>query len=89
MPPSSPNPVSHLNWSHVGLGLVLVAFNSAISQILRLRIGTSLVIAALRCMAQLFVISVILQHVLVVNKLWVVVGITRMSFLTLEHFSRV
>jgi len=42
MHPSPPNPVSYLSWSHVGLGLVLVAFNSAISQILRLRIGTAL-----------------------------------------------
>jgi hypothetical protein len=46
-------------------------------------------IAALRCMAQLFVVAVILQHVLVVKKLWVVVGIARMSFLALEPFPRV
>jgi ABC-type iron transport system FetAB permease component len=89
MHPSPANPASYLGWSHVGFGLVLVAFNSAISQILRLRIGTSLVIAALRCMTQLFVVAVILQHVLVVKKLWAVVGIARMSLLALEPFSRV
>jgi len=89
MHPSPLNTVSYLSWSHVGLGLVLVAFNLAISQILRLRIGTSLMIAVLRCMTQLFIVAVILQHMLVVKKPWAVVGIARMSFLSLEPFSRV
>ena len=88
MHPSLPNPVSYLSWSHVGFAFVLVAFNSAVSQVLQLRIGTSLVIAALRCMAQLSIVAVIMQHVLIVKKLWVVVGITRMSFLAPEPFSR-
>jgi ABC-type iron transport system FetAB permease component len=83
---SPPNPASHLGWLHVCFGLIFVVFNSAISQILQLRIGTSLMIAALRCMVQLTVVAVILQHLLSVKKPWAVAGIACMSFLALEKF---
>jgi len=46
-------------------------------------------IAALRCMAQLTVVAVILQHLLSVKKLWAVAGIACMSFLALETFFHV
>jgi len=74
--PSQPASISHrLDWSHVGLGLAFVAFNSVISQFLQLRIGASLAIAALRCMTQLTVMGAVLQHVLVMKNLWAVAGI--------------
>ena len=47
MHPSLPTSVSHISWSHVGFGLAFIGFNSAISQVLQLRIGSSLIIAAL------------------------------------------
>jgi ABC-type iron transport system FetAB permease component len=87
MDPSPPNIASHVSWSHVGLALVFVSFNSTISQALRLRIGASLLIAALRCMAQLTVVAIILQNV-AVKKLWAVVGIVCMFTLALETFAR-
>ena len=76
MHPSQPTSISHrLDWSHVGFGLAFVAFNSVISQLLQLRIGASLAIAALRCITQLTVMGAVLQHVLVMKNLWAVAGI--------------
>ena len=76
MHPSQPKSVSHrLDWSHVGFGLAFVAFNSVISQLLQLRIGASLAIAALRCMTQLTVMGAVLQHVFIMKNLWAVAGI--------------
>jgi len=72
--------VSHLDWSHVGFGLALMAFISAVSQFLHLHVGASLAIATLRCMAQLTIMGVVLQHVLVMKTLWAVAGIACMSF---------
>jgi len=81
MHPSLPTSVSHISWSHVGFGLAFIGFNSAISQVLQLQIGGSLVIAALRCVAQLTVVGAVLQHVLAVKKPWTVAGIARTFFL--------
>jgi len=82
MPPSLPNHVSHLRWSHVAVGLTFVAFNSAISYVLELHLGSSLAIAALRCMVQLTVVAIVLQWVLAVKKPWAVGGIACAFFPT-------
>jgi hypothetical protein len=44
--------------------------------LLQLDIGASLAIAALRCIAQLTTMGIVLQHVLVTKKLWAVAEIT-------------
>jgi ABC-type iron transport system FetAB permease component len=73
---SLPNhPVADLGWSHVGIGLTFIAFNSIISQALQLHIGASLVSAALRCVVQLTLVATILQRVFAAENFWAVVGI--------------
>jgi len=82
MPPSLPIHISYLGWTHVGVGLTFVAFNSAISYVLELHFGSSLAIAALRCMVQLTVVAIVLQWVLAVKKPWAVGGIACTFFPT-------
>jgi hypothetical protein len=73
---SLPNhPVADLGWSHVGIGLTFIAFNSILSQALQLHIGASLVSAALRCVVQLTLVATILQRVFAAENFWAVVGI--------------
>ena len=76
MHPTPPTSVSHLDWSHIGFGLAFVVFISTCSQLLHLHVGASLAIAALRCIAQLTTMGIVLQHMLVTKKLWAVVEIT-------------
>ena len=73
--------VSHIEWSHMSIGLAFVAFNVAISYVLKLHVGAGLVIAALRCMAQLMMVATVLQQVLAVKTLWAVAGIACAFFL--------
>ena len=80
MDPSPTNPVADLGWSHVGFGLAFVAFDSIISQALQLRLGASLVVAALRCVVQLTLVATILKHVFAAKNIWAVVGIARKYF---------
>lgn len=71
--PDAPAPA--LEWSHVGVGLTFVALGAVVSQALQLRIGSSLVFAALRCTVQLTVVATILQHVFTTKNWWSVAGI--------------
>ena len=81
MHPSPPSSVSHLDWSHIGFGLALVVFISTFSQLLHLHVGASLAIAALRCIAQLTTMGIVLQHILLVTKkLWAVAETTYAFF---------
>jgi hypothetical protein len=73
--------VSHLGWLHVGFALTFLAFISAVSHLLQLHLGASISIAALRCIAQLTTMGIVLQHVLVAKKLWAVAEITCTFFL--------
>ena len=68
-------PVPALEWSHVGVGLTFVALGAVVSQALQLRIGSSLVFAALRCTVQLTVVATILQYVFATKNWWSVAGI--------------
>ena len=65
-----PTLVSDLSLSQITTAFALVAFNSAISQVLQLDIGASLVIAALRCMAQLIAVTFVLRYVFAVETMW-------------------
>ena len=73
--------VSHLGWLHVGFALTFLAFISTASRFLQLHIGASIAIAALRRIAQLTTMGIVLQHVLVTKKLWAVAEITCTFFL--------
>jgi ABC-type iron transport system FetAB permease component len=70
-------PPPTLLWSQVTAAFALVAFNSAISQVLQLDVGASLVIAALRCMVQLIVVTFVLRYVFAVESMWAVVRLAR------------
>jgi ABC-type iron transport system FetAB permease component len=72
-----PTLVANPSWSQVNIAFALVAINSAISQVLELDVGASLVIAALRCMAQLFIVTFVLRYVLVIESMWAVARLAR------------
>ena len=69
--------MSHPSWSQVTVAFSLVAFNSAISYVLQLDIGASLVIAALRCITQLPIVTFILRYIFVVESMWAVARLAR------------
>ena len=69
--------MSHSSWSQVTAAFSLVAFNSAISHVLQLDVGASLVIAALRCMAQLIVVTFVLRYIFIVESMWAVARLAR------------
>ena len=75
MDPLPNNPAPDLGWSHVGIGFSFIVVNTAISHVLHLHVGTSLAIAAIRCVMQLTVMATILQSVFATKNLWAVVGI--------------
>ncbi len=87
MPLSAPTPVPHLSWSQVILGFSFVEFNSVVLawQMLRLDIGVSLAIAALRCMVQLTVVTVFLRYMFPVRGVWAVMKITRTFLMLLQN----
>jgi ABC-type iron transport system FetAB permease component len=85
MRPPPPTPVSNLMWSDVFMAFLFVAFNLIVSRLLQLQVGSSLLVAALRCMAQLTVVADILQNVLAAKNMWAVAWITRMSLSILVH----
>jgi ABC-type iron transport system FetAB permease component len=69
------DPVADLDWSHVGFGLTFIVFNSVVSQVLQLHLGTSLVVASLRCVVQLTLVATILQQVFAAKNIWAIAGI--------------
>jgi hypothetical protein len=75
MDPLPNNPAPDLEWSHVGICFSFVVFSSAISHVLHLHVGTSLVIAAIRCVVQLTAMATVLQSVFATKNVWAVVGI--------------
>jgi hypothetical protein len=85
-------PGPNLQWSNVGFGFAFIAMNMALSQVLQLQIGTSLVISALRCTVQLTFVATILKHVFAAQNIWIVAAIARSSytsiFLTVAHYYR-
>jgi ABC-type iron transport system FetAB permease component len=81
MDPLPTTAVSDLTWSHVGIVLVFVAFNIAISQTLHLHVGTPFLIATIRCTVQLAVAASVLQYLFTTKNTLAVAGITGTSFL--------
>ena len=81
MDSSPPSSDVNLEWSNVGIGFAFIAVNAALSHVLQLRVGTTLVIASLRCVIQLTLMATILQQVFAARNIWAVGGIARASFL--------
>jgi ABC-type iron transport system FetAB permease component len=72
--PAKPG-AGHLTWFNVVIGLSFIAFDSILSLTLGLGIGSSLVIAAARCVLQLSVMALILDKVFAANNVFGVLGI--------------
>ena len=68
-------PSTHLTWANVGLAFSFILFNATISYLVGLRVGSSLVTAAVRCVVQLAVVATMLQRVLETDNPWAVAGI--------------
>ncbi|KAA1476242.1 UPF0014-domain-containing protein [Dentipellis sp. KUC8613] len=66
---------THLQWTNVGLGLSFVLFDAALSHVLGLGVGGSLLTAAIRCIVQLAVVATILQRVFATDSMLAVAGI--------------
>ena len=65
----------HLTWLNVSIGLGFILFDAILSLILGLGIGGSLIVAAIRCVVQLTIMSLLLDKVFASNNIWGVVGI--------------
>ena len=75
---SGPSPSTHLSWENVGLAFAFILFDALVYQTFSLGVGSSLVTAAVRCVAQLSLVALILQKVFETNNPWAVAGIASM-----------
>ncbi|GJE95251.1 ABC transporter permease [Phanerochaete sordida] len=73
--PGGDQGTADLTWENVGLAFSFIIFDAAISRILKLGVGTSLVTAAVRCVIQLTLVSLVLQKVFEAKNPWGVAGI--------------
>ncbi|KAF8805429.1 hypothetical protein BYT27DRAFT_7169557 [Phlegmacium glaucopus] len=62
----------NLSWINVAIALAFILFDIGVSTVLRLGIGLSLLIAALRCIGQLALVATILQKVFETENPWLV-----------------
>jgi len=69
------SPQAHLTWVNVGLAFSFILFDAVVSFIFGLRVGSSLVTAAVRCVVQLAIMGTLLQTVLDTDNPWAVAGI--------------
>ncbi|KAF9447402.1 hypothetical protein P691DRAFT_671565 [Macrolepiota fuliginosa MF-IS2] len=73
-PPPSTKP--ELGWENVAIALAFILFNTFLSRILKIGVGTSLLVSAIRCIVQLTLVATILQQVFAAEDKWVVAGIS-------------
>lgn len=66
---------THLGWENLMIAFAFILFNTLISNILKIGIGTSLLVSAVRCVVQLTVVATILHQVFAAEDKWVVAGI--------------
>ncbi len=66
---------TNLTWTNVAVGLTFILFDVGVSTVLRLGIGISLLVAALRCIGQLALVATVLQRVFEHKNPWSVAGI--------------
>ncbi|KAK8846652.1 hypothetical protein IAR55_005739 [Kwoniella newhampshirensis] len=69
------DPSPTLTWFNVLIGLLFIIFDAVLSLILGLGIGSSLLVAAARCILQLSVMGLILDKVFASDNIWGVFGI--------------
>ena len=77
MHPSIMTQTPTLTWLNVGIGLLFIIFDAILSLILGLGIGTSLVVASIRCVVQLSIMGLVLDRVFASDNIWAVAGIAR------------
>lgn len=65
-------PQPDLQWANVSIALAFILFDMGVSTVFRLGLGTSLFVAAARCMGQLAVVATLLQKVFETRNPWVV-----------------
>ena len=82
MDPLPTTAVLDLTWLHISILLAFVAFNTAISKMLHLHVGTQFLITTIRCTIQLTVAASVLQYLFTTKNTLVIAGITGMSFLS-------
>lgn len=68
-------PSANLQWDNVGLAFSFIVLDAIVSRTFSLGVGTSLLIAAVRCVLQLSLVALILQKVFETNNPWAVAGI--------------
>ena len=68
-----------LTWSNVALALSFVAFDAILSSVYRLGISSSLIPAALRCIAQLSVMALLLESIFKTQNPYGIAGLARES----------
>ena len=68
-------PTTDLTWDNVGLAFSFIVLDAVVSRTFGLGVGTSLVTAALRCVAQLTLVALVLQKVFETNNPWAVAAI--------------
>ncbi|TFK49770.1 UPF0014-domain-containing protein [Heliocybe sulcata] len=66
---------THLTFENVGLAFAFIVFDAAVSHLLSLGVGTSLVTAATRCIVQLSVMALVLARIFETGNPWGVAGI--------------
>ncbi|KAK0466192.1 uncharacterized protein EV420DRAFT_815476 [Desarmillaria tabescens] len=69
------NSGDNLTWYNVGLAFSFILLNAAISKVFNLKIGVSLVTAAVRCILQLAFVATLLQSVFETDNPWAVAAI--------------
>ncbi|KAJ3559409.1 hypothetical protein NP233_g11270 [Leucocoprinus birnbaumii] len=67
---------TELGWDNVTIALAFILFDTFVSGVLKIGVGTSLLVSAVRCMVQLTVVATILQQVFSAEDPWVVTGIS-------------
>ena len=71
---------THLTWVNVGLAFSFIVLDAVLSSTFGLRVGGSLVTAAVRCVIQLAVVGTLLQKVFETDNPWAVAGIAGESW---------
>ncbi|TDL25523.1 UPF0014-domain-containing protein [Rickenella mellea] len=66
---------THLTWTNVALGFSFIVFDSAVSHLFRLGVGSSLITAGVRCVVQLAVMALVLQKIFEAQNPWGVAGL--------------
>jgi ABC-type iron transport system FetAB permease component len=73
----SPTPTTELSWANVGLAFSFIALDALLSHVFGLRVGSSLVTAAVRCIIQLAIVAKLLHAVFETHNPWGVAAIAR------------